>query len=357
MWSPKRSSRKLDWRTTVRWIIAGTLLAAGMPIQPAAAAQITPRKLTLGSSAGNTATSWTFNFTVPTTGTTLRGMRFQVCQTASGSCTVPTGWANTGASLASQPTNGGTGWSIDLATNADSIGITNSSSQTVTGGGVLTVQFTGVTNPNTTNSSFYVRISTYNGAGYTTVVDTGTVTASTATQIQLTGVMPESLIFCTGTAITGSDCSTVSGSSVDFGFFSPISTVTGTSVMAASTNAQSGYVISVNGATLTSGSDTIPALTSPTASAHSVGQFGLNLKANTTPSVGAEVVGPGVATASAGYNTADLFKFVTGNTVASTGGTSSDSNAFTVSYIVNVAGNQAPGTYTATMTYICTATF
>jgi hypothetical protein len=263
---------------------------------------------------------------------------------------------NTGATLASQPTNAGTGWSIDLSTNADSIGITNGTGQSVSGGGALTVAFNTVTNP-IAIGTFYARISTYNGSGYTTQVDTGSVAASTATQIQLTGIMPESLIFCVGTSITGTNCATIAGSTVDFGFFSPIATSSGLSVIGASTNAGSGYAITVNGATLTSGGHTIPEMSSAATSSVGVSQWGLNLKQNTTPAIGSEVTGPGVATASTGYNTVDNFKFATGNTVASSGGTASDSNAFTVSYIVNVNGAQSPGTYTSTLTYICTATF
>jgi len=38
-------------------------------------------------------------------------------------------------------------------------------------------------------------------------------------------------------------------------------------------------------------------------------------------------------------------------------GVPSNANLFTNSYIVNVAGSQAAGLYTSTMTYICTATF
>jgi hypothetical protein len=42
--------------------------------------------------------------------------------------------------------------------------------------------------------------------------------------------------------------------------------------------------------------------------------------------------------------------------VASVAGVSA-ANLFTNSYIVNVGGDQAAGVYTATLTYICTATF
>ena len=95
----------------------------------------------------------------------------------------------------------------------------------------------------------------------------------------------------------------------------------------------------------------------------------MNLKLNTTATstvaVGLEVAVTPDGTnfrgqAAAGYNTVDNFKFVTGDIIAnSANGSAGPTNAqiFTASYIVNVAGNQASGTYTSTLTYICTATF
>jgi hypothetical protein len=62
----------------------------------------------------------------------------------------------------------------------------------------------------------------------------------------------------------------------------------------------------------------------------------------------------------ANYNTIDNFKYVSGDTIArSDNGGAGPTNAqlFTASYIVNVAGNQLAGTYTTTLTYICTPTF
>jgi hypothetical protein len=47
---------------------------------------------------------------------------------------------------------------------------------------------------------------------------------------------------------------------------------------------------------------------------------------------------------------------VTGDSVASVSG-SSAANTFTVSYIVNVPGNQPSGVYSAVMTYIATTTY
>lgn len=79
-----------------------------------------------------------------------------------------------------------------------------------------------------------------------------TVAASTAEPIILDGTMPESLVFCTGETIglTSSvpDCGTATDGAISFNqLFSPIPTATATSQMAASTNAGSGYAITVNG--------------------------------------------------------------------------------------------------------------
>ena len=172
--------------------------------------------------------------------------------------------------------------------------------------------------------------------------------------------MDESLVFCTGTSITGQNCGTVAGSSVNFGTFDTLNAKTGTSVMAASTNGASGYSITVNGSTLTcscAGSPTIAAMSGSTnTSDPGTAEFGLNLRANATPTVGSDVSGSGSGTYGGDYGDPDEFKFATGESVATAGG-ATNANTFTISYIVNVPGAQAAGTYTATMTYIATATF
>ncbi len=153
--------------------------------------------------------------------------------------------------------------------------------------------------------------------------------------------------------------------------------------MAASTNAGQGYTITVNGPTLTSGSATIPAYgtaTALTSANRGVSGWGMNLRANTAavastfPGSSAEITSASTGVdlkgqALAGYNTADTFKFTSGDAVAnsaSTGGAlgtvgatlgPTNSQTYTASYVVNVAGNQLAGTYTTTLTYICTPTF
>ena len=130
--------------------------------------------------------------------------------------------------------------------------------------------------------------------------------------------------------------------------------------MGVGTNSVSGYSITVNGATLTCaacvGTPTITASSSQTASSIGSKQFGLNLRANTTPSVGVDPDGAGSATPTANYNTANQFRFVTGDSVASSAA-ADQFRRFQVSYIANIDTATPAGTYTANMNYICTATF
>ncbi len=344
------------------------------------AAQITERSLTLegvgadgGSKPGGVVNHF-FQFSVPTTGTAIGSIKFEYCTTATGGpCVTPTGLNTDNATLIDEGTNA-SGFTINPG--VPGVPVLERASASTPVGPELSYRLGAVTNPTAINTSFFVRISTYTSLdGSGSPIDTGTVTASTARAIELTGTMPESLIFCTGAtiAVNGGgvpDCSTATTGAVEFNqLFSPTDTATATSQMAASTNATNGYSITVDGTTLTSGSNTIPAMAATAAPVRGTSQFGMNLKANTT-GVSTVAVGTEVAPASNGtdlrgqastdYRTVDQFKFVTGNSVAASDfNTPGPTNAqiFTVSYIVNVAGSQIAGSYTTTLTYICTPTF
>ena len=335
--------------------------------------QITVRSLTLigvganGGSKPGVAANNRFTFTVPSVGSPNMGsIKFEYCTTAAvTACSGPTGLNAASATFGNETGSSVTGFSMGART-ANSVIITRTAAS-VSANSVVSVQINNVVNPTATNTTFYVRISTYTGTdGSTGLTDTGTVTASTADQIDFSGVMPETLVFCTGVTVA-TNCSSTTNAVINLGLFSPTTVVTATSQMAASTNAGQGYVITVSGATLTSGSNTVTAIGS-TAAASSPGssQFGLNLRANTTttstPAVGTDV-DPAVAgdyhgAPSANYNTVDSFAFAPGaaTTVASSS-TPSAAQRYTVSYIVNVPGNLPPGTYTTTLTYICTPTY
>lgn len=352
-----------------------------------AATQITSRSLTLmagddpvinpdGGSMVGGVVRHKFDFVIPTAGN-IGSIKFEYCTTATTdvSCTTPTGLVTTTAELDGEAGNGPSGFTLNNTLNGAPY-LTRASNPVSSGVNAI-YTFKKIKNPTTTVASqmtFFVRISTYVSTNATgTAVDSGTVAASTSTQIVLKGIMPESLIFCAGTSMTVNattnvpDCSSISTGNVVFNqLFSPTDTATATSQMAASTNAGSGYSITVNGLSMASGSNVIPAMTGQVDSARGTGQFGLNLKANdaavSTVPVGAEVSLPYnvgnklLGQPAAGYDTMNKFKFVSGNSVAaSTGAT--NSQLFSVSYIVNVPGSQSAGEYTTTLTYICTPKF
>lgn len=350
--------------------VLGAVLVASIYAPSTYANQITVRSVTLigvgtnGGSMPGVAANNKFTFTVPSVGNQSMGsVKFEYCTTASLiACATPTGLNAAGATFGGEGGSGVTGFSLGSATT-NSVILTRSAA-TVNANTQVIVQINNVVNPTATNTTFYVRISTYTSINASTgQVDTGTVAASTANQIDFTGVMPETLVFCTGITVTA-NCQTVTTGVISFSqLFSPSMTNSATSEMAASTNAGQGYVITVSGATLTSGSNTIPAIgATAAASTIGTGQFGLNLMDNATPDIGA-VVSPAVAgdyhgSPSANYNTADSFAFdATQPRTVAASSVPSAAQKYTVSYIVNVAGNQPPGTYTTTLTYICTPTY
>lgn len=356
-----RFSRTIGQRISLLvaiFLVAASLFAV-FP-QSAAAGQLTSRSLAVSSSLGNTSSTWTFTFSVAAT-TALNGISFQPCTTASGTCTTPTSWTNSGATFSSLTYNGSSqsSWALDNA--AGYLRIKNNSSAATVSNPVVAT-FNTVTNPDTTNETFFVRILTYTGDDFTGQLDSGVVASSTSQSITVSATVDESLSFCTGTSgVSTSSCSGATGSSVGLqtagsSNVTSSSTAFGTSQLGVGTNANSGYAITVNGVTLTSGGNTISALASQTASTTGNEQFGLNLKDNATPNVGSEADGSGSGTATANYGTVDQYRFVTGDSVASKNGAELF-RRYTVSYIANITTATEAGSYSSALTYICTATF
>lgn len=310
---------------------------------------------------------------------TIGSIKFEYCTIASvEACVAPTGLNVNGAAFGGEAGSAVTGFGMGAKT-ANSFILTRVPAS-VAADATVVAQANNIINPSETNKTFFTRITTYASNNATgTIIDSGSVAASTANPIQLTGVMPESLIFCTGETISAPgdipDCSTATPGNINFDqLFSPTDTATATSQMAASTNALYGYVITVNGPSMTSGSSVIPAMAplladTPVTPLRGTSQFGMNMRANTTATsttaVGADVslVPDGVdlrGQATPNYSVPDSFKYVSGDAVArSDNGGAGPTNAqlYTASYIVNAAGNLLAGTYTTTLTYVCTPTF
>lgn len=381
------------------------MLAAGLqPRNASALGELTKRSLTLQADvvAGSAPYDGTptdtvkhsFTFQLQTGTGNLGSIDFQYCTSPNPAnpCTVPNGLHTTSAAVSSQ-SGVNTGFTLTNVANGEYY-LTRTAA-TADNSNTSTYVISGVTNPDNTNCTagadpasannctFFVRITTYTAASLGgTTVDQGSVAASTATPIVLNGYMPESLVFCTGGTVSTTagvpDCTTATNGTVAFNQdFSPTSTAWATSQMAASTNAGTGYAITVNGTTLQSGSNSITAIGATAATVvPGTGQFGMDLTLND----GSAYAGPPAAPNITGshdvtpvsngtnlrgeafgqYATAGSFAYNSGNTVADSGNTSlgpSDAQIYTVSYIVNVPGSQPAGNYTTTLTYICTPTF
>lgn len=132
-------------------------------------------------------------------------------------------------------------------------------------------------------------------------------------------------------------------------------TPTAANVMTIATNAASGYTVTYNGATLTSGGNTIDALDgSPAAEDEdSDGDPG-------TEQFGISVSSDGNATIASGYqrDSAADFSFIAGTTttiVSETVPTATET--LSVSYLANITSATEPGTYSTAITYIATGNF
>lgn len=305
--------------------------------------------------AGATGVRYNFGFTTNTTGP-IGSISYRICSNylyeLGDPCTAPPGFDASAAVLSNQ--TGVNDFSIDPSSTANRLLLTRPSATSVSPQ-PLAYEFTGIINPDDIGS-FYVRIDTYastDGSGINT--DYGIVVFTTNTDITITTEVPPYLQFCTGITIDGFNCGTAEGGVISFGELSIGTTRAATSQMLASTNAAYGYSVTLAGTTMTAGNNAIPAMTGAVSQV-GVSQFGINARSNTSPSIGNDPLGPGLTMPSANYNSPNLFRFNSGDIIASSASTS-DYRKITVSYIVNRDRGQPPGKYVATISYICLANF
>jgi hypothetical protein len=219
-----------------------------------------------------------------------------------------------------------------------------SSSNTIPAGNVVTLNYDSTNSVNPSSAANYTITL---GGGASTAADSGSVTVPiiTNSQVAVSATVPQSLTFSLG------------ANTVALGTLSSSAAVTGSHTMTMATNGTSGASIVVTGVTLTSGSNTIAACASGCTSSAGTAQFGLNLAANTTPSVGAAPSGTApIGTVAANYGTVNSFRFVSGEAVASATGPV-NTTTYTVSYLTNIAGITPAGSYSTSLTYNATANF
>lgn len=329
-----------------------------LTIQPlfVQAADLVNRSIQLGSSFASDNTTHEYDFTTVTPGI-VGSIQFQYCSNSplfSEPCTAPAGLNVMSAGVLSE--SGITGFSVSGASTPTNLIITRTpQAESPTSSSYV---FDNIINPSSPNEVVYVRISVFdneNGTG--NLVDSGATVFVTEERFNVDAYVPPYLTFCVGVTVA-LDCSEASGFLADFGEFSPDTPTTVTSQMSVATNDPNGYNLFVNGQTLLSGSNIIPALSTQTASQPGTSQFGINLRNNTNPSVGSNPQDGSVANGSpaSNYNSPNQFRYVDGERVAGSP-QSTGFNRYTTSYMVNVASEQAPGVYASTFTYTAIATF
>jgi hypothetical protein len=268
-------------------------------------------------------------------------------------CNAPAGFDMSGATLADQ--QGETGFTVDPASTGNKVILTR---VPVAPSGVpATYEFTNVQNPSAAGT-FYLRLSTHAGIdGSGANIQEGGVALAVVSGLSVAAEVPPYLKFCVSVTITGLDCSTATSFLIDVGEFNRTKASKASWEFVVATNAAFGYSVTMNGTTLTSGNNTIPALAAQTASQPGTSQFGVNLRANSNPAIGADPAGPGTGgSIAAAYNTPNQFRFQTGDVVASSAGPD-DLHKFTSSMIANISSSQAAGIYATTISYICLANF
>lgn len=153
----------------------------------------------------------------------------------------------------------------------------------------------------------------------------------------------------------------ITSSNVNFGQFSIGSAKTGTSTFRVLNYTTYGYVVQIIGAPPSNGAYSLAAMSSTAASSPGTEQFGINLRDNSSPDIGAEPVQVPDSTFSFGtvatnYNTVNQFRYVSGETIAQATKNSGQTD-YTISYIVNVSSTTPGGSYSGAQQIIVIGTY
>ncbi len=240
----------------------------------------------------------------------------------------------------------------------------------------------GVTNPNTSNTTFYGRILTYTTAAGATgyvpgtpgaVVDAGGIALSTANQITVTSKVQERLTFCVYTAGTCAG----GGSAVSLGDTNGVLDPAGPYVdkntkYDVATNASQGASIRLKGDTLKAGAFSINAAgASAVASSAGTEQFGFctytTAGTNLTPAApynnaGCSGTTQSAGTATPGGATGASFALDTANTNTTYGqifanATAGPSSSGDIAFLGNVSNTTEAAIYQTTLTFIATGIY
>lgn len=185
----------------------------------------------------------------------------------------------------------------------------------------------------------------------TSTGDTGTISVDIITddQVVITATVDPSITFSISDNTIGYGSLSAGDDRFATGDTNGNSSATVAHTLAAGTNATSGYIMYVMGATLTSGGNTITAPAGPSATTVGSEQFGLNLSAS-----------GGSGTVDSQYGTSSQYGWgatvsTQDNVASATGATAS--TTYSATYVGNIAAETEAGAYSTTLTYTATATY
>ena len=331
------------------------LLGVAYPlIKPVAGAQLGNRSLQLSANDVSSKAEYQLTFETSTAGD-IGSVTAEFCSNTAlenDPCTPPTGFDISAATLFEQAGPGD--FTISPATTANQLVMTRTASAVPVG--QIRFWLQNVTNPDTAGS-YFVRLKTFASEDASgPYSDYGGIAFAITNQLSVSAEVPPYLLFCTAITIPGLNCANASGDFLDFGELSYRRTSSGSSQFLVGTNAENGYNITVNGTTMTSGTNVINNLAAGDVSRPGTAQFGFNLRANNSPPTGSDPTGPGLSTPLPPYAQTDVFRFAPGDMLVDNPAPD-DLREYTSAYIVNVPSTQAAGVYVSTLTYIALADF
>lgn len=387
---------KLYFRTHKKFLFL--LFVAGLTIltpftynfpSKASAAELTNRKVTISDSRAGVAADHTFTFTKGATSTTaIKTIEFLYCteSATSGTCTAPTGMI-----LTATPTLGtvtgiaGTTYAA-AGTSANCTGTGNTQCKITvtvttpaaeTGGSATVVPVTsGITNPTTTNTSYYVRITTLSAVPAT--IDGPSVVAFgilTTTSIAVSASVDSTFTFTVAGVASGGTIGadttdiTTTANTIPFGTLVSITEKQGASDATVTTNADNGYQVTVkalatpplvgsadatNNIDAFSGTNAVPtAWSQPAGTAASVdtGFFGYTTNDTTLSNIGNGINRFTTATLYAGTTT------TAAEVGFSAGPTGSSGDTIRVGWQAEVNAVQTNDNYTGTVIMVATPTY
>jgi hypothetical protein len=220
---------RLNAALAIAALLVATLTPLMMGKEVLAYGQITNRTLTTSSGVpSNTGVTYTFTFKTASTTSAIASMKFVACTTAI--ATYPEGDCSAGAppgldlSAATYTSGSQAGFTDNTAFALDGTGntggglltgegcdpsqvnvlcINRTSSTTDTEGAATTktIAFTGITNPSSANTSFYIGMYTYTNGDYTGLVDFGATASAVVQTLETDAFVAEVLQFCIGATL------------------------------------------------------------------------------------------------------------------------------------------------------------